>query len=258
MRVLLSPLTRAPLPTRVFFFFFFFFLPSFPPPLPFAIRQSALFFSLILCYKFQFSRVCRPKRGANGKGASERKQNAGLLSLSLSRCVRVPRGAFLRSRAKSFFRRVKACVVFECFTFFPSRVFSTVFFSLINLGFLSLFQAFWIRFQKRHSFGLLLPNTPLQRERERERGRHEDSLENAVRRALDVFRGALFLRRFRPPFGSRLFEMDFFCLLSSFDSFFPIEIPESKTTLTRNACASLLLPRVGYKTTERRKSSTST
>ena len=170
MRVLLSPLTRAPLPTRVFFFFFFFFfLPSFPPSLPFAIRQSALFFSLILCYKVQFSRVCRPKRGANGKGASERKQNAGLLSLSLSRCVRVPRGAFLRSRAKSFFRRVKACVVFECFTFFPSRVFSTVFFSLINLGFLSLFQAFWIRFQKRHSFGLLLPNTPLQRERERER-----------------------------------------------------------------------------------------
>lgn len=168
VRVLLSPLTRAPLPTRVFFFFFF-FLPSFPPPLPFAIRQSALFFSLILCYKVQFSRVCRPKRGANGKGASERKQNAGLLSLSLSRCVRVPRGAFLRSRAKSFFRRVKACVVFECFTFFPSRVFSTVFFSLINLGFLSLFQAFWIRFQKRHSFGLLLPNTPLQRERERER-----------------------------------------------------------------------------------------
>ena len=169
MRVLLSPLTRAPLPTRVFFFFFF--LPSFPPPLPFAIRQSALFFSLLLCYKFQFSSVCRPKRGANGKGASERKQNAvGLLSLSLSRCVSVFRARFFvlaRSRFSAASKRV--FVVFECVTFFPSRVSSTVFFSLINLGFLSLFRHLKrIRFQKRHSFGLL-PNTPPQRERARER-----------------------------------------------------------------------------------------
>ena len=170
MRVLLSPLTRALLPTRVFFFFFF-FLPSFPPPLPFAIRQSALFFSLLLCYKFQFSSVCRPKRGANAKGASERKQNAvGLLSLSLSRCVSVFRARFFllaRSRFSAASKRV--FVVFECVTFFPSRVSSTVFFSLINLGFFfieSFLRHFGIRFQKRHSFGLL-PNTPLQRERER-------------------------------------------------------------------------------------------
>ena len=188
MRVLLSPLTRAPLPTRVFFFFFF-FLPSFPPPLPFAIRQSALFFSLILCYKFQFSRVCRPKRGANGKGASERKQNAGLLSLSLSRCVRVPR-AFLRSRAKSFFRRVKACVVFECFTFFPSRVFSTVFFSLINLGFLSLFQALLDPVSETTFFRPSSEHPPPEREREREAAMKIHLKTLCV--VLSTFSGALF------------------------------------------------------------------
>ena len=190
MRVLLSPLTRAPLPTRVFFFFFFFFLPSFPPPLPFAIRQSALFFSLILCYKFQFSRVCRPKRGANGKGASERKQNAGLLSLSLSRCVRVPRGAFLRSRAKSFFRRVKACVVFECFTFFPSRVFSTVFFSLINLGFLSLFQALLDPVSETTFFRPSSEHPPPERERERQAAMKIHLKTLCV--VLSTFSGALF------------------------------------------------------------------
>ena len=172
MRVLLSPLTRAPLPTRVFFFFFFFFLPSFPPPLPFAIRQSALFFSLILCYKVQFSRVCRPKRGANGKGASERKQNAGLLSLSLSRCVRVPRGAFLRSRAKSFFRRrVKACVLYSrVFYIFPQSCFLNCFFFSHKFRVLSLFQALLDPVSETTFFRpSSSEHPPPERERERER-----------------------------------------------------------------------------------------
>ena len=192
MRVLLSPLARAPLPTRVFFFFFF-VLPSFPPPLPFAIRQSALFFSLILCYKFQFSSVCRPKRGANGKGASERKQNAvGLLSLSLSRCVSVFRARFFvlaRSRFSAASKRV--FVVFECVTFFPSRVSSTVFFFSHKFR---VFESFPGTFGSGFRNDILSAffRTPPSRERERERGRHEDSLENAVRRALETFSGALF------------------------------------------------------------------
>ena len=74
---------------------------------------------------------------------------------------------------------------------------------------------------------------------------------------LSTFSGALFsFVAFDHPLGLVFSKWIYF--VSSFDSFFPIEIPESKTTLTRNARASLLLPRVGYKTTERRKSSTST
>ena len=74
---------------------------------------------------------------------------------------------------------------------------------------------------------------------------------------LSTFSGALFsFVAFDHPLG--LVFSKWISFVSSFDSFFPIEIPESKTTLTRNARASLLLPRVGYKTTERRKSSTST
>ena len=169
MRVLLSPLARAPLPTRVFFFFFF-VLPSFPPPLPFAIRQSALFFSLLLCYKFQFSSVCRPKRGANGKGASERKQNAvGLLSLSLSRCVSVFRARFFvlaRSRFSAASKRV--FVVFECVTFFPSRVSSTVFFFSHKFRVFESFQALLDPVSETTFFR---PSSehPLQRARARER-----------------------------------------------------------------------------------------
>ena len=193
MRVLLSPLARAPLPTRVFFFFFF-VLPSFPPPLPFAIRQSALFFSLLLCYKFQFSSVCRPKRGANGKGASERKQNAvGLLSLSLSRCVSVFRARFFvlaRSRFSAASKRV--FVVFECVTFFPSRVSSTVFFFSHKFRVFESFQALLDPVSETTFFRPSSEHPPPERERERERGRHEDSLENAVRRALETFSGALF------------------------------------------------------------------
>lgn len=118
----------------------------------------------------------------------------GLLSLSLS--LSMPR-AFLRSRAKSFFRRVskRVRVLYSsvCYIFPRSCVFSTVFFfSLINLGFLSLFRhfkkdpvsetTFFRPFSSEHP--------PPERERERERGRHEDSLENAVRRALETFSGA--------------------------------------------------------------------
>ena len=96
------------------------------------------------------------------------------------------------SREVVFPPRQSVCLLYSSVLHFSPVVFPQLFFfSLINLGFLSLFRHFWIRFQKRHSFGLL-PNTPLQRERERERGRHEDSLENAVRRALETFSGALF------------------------------------------------------------------
>ena len=175
MRVLLSPLARAPLPTRVFFFFFF-VLPSFPPPLPFAIRQSALFFSLLLCYKFQFSSMSVVQREAQMEKARVVKENktrwGSSLFLSLSRC-RARFFGLARSRFSAACQSACACCIRVCVTFFPGRVFSQLFFfslSLINLGFYSLFRHLKrIRFQKRHSFGLFLPNTPLQRERERER-----------------------------------------------------------------------------------------
>ena len=196
MRVLLSPLARAPLPTRVFFFFFFFFLPSFPPPLPFAIRQSALFFSLLLCYKFQFSSMSVVQREAQMEKARVVKENktrwGSSLFLSLSRC-RARFFGLARSRFSAACQSACACCIRVCVTFFPGRVFSQLFFFLSYK--FRVFESFQgplkrIRFQKRHSFGLFLPNTPLQRERERERGRHEDSLENAVRRALETFSGA--------------------------------------------------------------------
>ena len=96
----------------------------------------------------------------------ENKTRGSSLFLSLDASVF---RAFLRSRAKSFFRRVKACVVFECFTFFPSRVFSTVFFSLINLVFLSLFQALLDPVSETTFFRPSSEHPPPERERERER-----------------------------------------------------------------------------------------
>ena len=160
MRVLLSPLTRAPLPTRVFFFF----LPSFPPPLPFAIRQSALLFPIAF-YKFQFSSR-RPKRGANGKGASERKKR-GLLSLTLSFSLSLSLSLDVSSvlRVSSFSRVVfppSRCV--KCYSSgtFPKKV--QLFFCLlypINLGFhLSCLRHSRSGFRRRHSFGLFSSEPP--------------------------------------------------------------------------------------------------
>ena len=104
------------------------------------------------------------------------------------------------------------------------------------------------------------PSRERERERERERGRHEDSLENAVRRALETFSGALFsFVAFDHPLGL-VFSKDFFCLLSSFDSFF-----SNRDSGIQNDCVSdsklCLFFLASYKTTtttERRKSSTST
>ena len=175
MRVLLSPLARAPLPTRVFFFFFFFFLPSFPPPLPFAIRQSALFFSLLLCYKFQFSSMSVVQREAQMEKARVVKENktrwGSSLFLSLSRC-RARFFGLARSRFSAACQSVRVLYSSVCYVFPRSCVFSTVFFfSLINLGFLSLFRhfkkdpvsetTFFRPFSSEHP--------PPERERERER-----------------------------------------------------------------------------------------
>ena len=177
--------------------------------------------------------------------------------------------AFLRSRAKSFFRRVskRARVVFECVLHFSPVVCFLNCFFFLSYKF-RVFESFQgtlkrIRFQKRHSFGLFLPNTPLQRERERER---EAAMKIHLKTLCVVLSKRFPGRRSFPSslstapfFGSRLFEMDFFFrILSSCDSFFSNRNPK-RPSLTRNACVvSLLLPRVGYKTTERRKSSTST
>ena len=145
----------------------------------------------------------------------------GLLSLSLS--LSMPR-AFLRSRAKSFFRRVskRVRVLYSsvCYVFPRSCVFSTVFFfSLINLGFLSLFRhfkkdpvsetTFFRPFSSEHP--------PPERERERER---EAAMKIHLKTLCVVLSKRFPGRRSFPSslstapfFGSRLFEMDFFCLL---------------------------------------------
>ena len=99
----------------------------------------------------------------------ENKTRGSSLFLSLDASVfRVVRFFVLaRSRFSAVSKRVLYSSVLH---FFPSRVFSTVFFSLINLGFLSLFQAFWIRFQKRLIFRpSSSEHPPPERERERER-----------------------------------------------------------------------------------------
>jgi hypothetical protein len=66
----------------------------------------------------------------------ENKTRGSSLFLSLDASVfRVVRFFVLaRSRFSAAVSK-RVCCIRECFTFFPSRVFSTVFFSLINLGF---------------------------------------------------------------------------------------------------------------------------
>ena len=82
------------------------------------------------------------------------------------------------------------CCIRECFTFFPSRVFSTVFFSLINLGFLSLFQALLDPVSETTFFRPSSEHPPPEREREREAAMKIHLKTLCV--VLSTFSGALF------------------------------------------------------------------
>ena len=98
---------------------------------------------------------------------------------------------------------------------------------------------------------------PPEREREREAAMKIHLKTLYV--VLSTFSGALFsFVAFDHPLGLVFSKWISFVSSLLLIRFFQSRFPGSKTTLTRNARASLLLPRVGYKTTERRKSSTST
>ena len=101
--------------------------------------------------------------------------------------------------------------------------------------------------------------TPPSREREREREAAMKIHLKTLCVVLSTFSWALFsFVAFDHPLGLVFSKWISFVSSLLLIRFFQSRFPGSKTTLTRNARASLLLPRVGYKTTERRKSSTST
>lgn len=144
------------------------------------------------------------------------------------------------------------------FYIFPQSCFLNCFFSLINLGFFSLFQALLDPVSETTFFRPSSEHPPPERESERE------AAMKIHLKTLCVVLSKRFPGRSFPSSLSTTLRVSSFrngflsCLLSSCDSFFSNRNPK-RPSLTRNACVvSLLLPRVGYKTTERRKSSTST
>ena len=112
------------------------------------------------------------------------------LSLSLDASVfRVVR-FFVLARSR-FSAAVSKRVLYSSVLHFSPVVFSQLFFFSHKFR---VFESFPGTFGSGFRNDILSAffRTPPSRERERERGRHEDSLENAVRRALETFSGALF------------------------------------------------------------------
>ena len=153
----------------------------------------------------------------------ENKTRGSSLFLSLDASVfRVVRFFVLaRSRFSAVSKRVLYSSVLH---FFPQSCFLNCFFFSHKFRVFESFPGLLDPVSETTSFGLLLPNTPLQREREREREAAMKIHLKTLYVVLSTFSGALFsFVAFDHPLGL-VFSNGFLLSPLFFDSFFPIEI----------------------------------